>query len=298
MKASLLLTVLALVGSIASAGCSVTVDINDNGCKYTDHREATLALAGAKSIRVKAGAGSLDVRGQRDLTRVRATGTACANSQDLLDQVQLKTERAGDEIIVTAIIPSAGVGSSPKLDLQVDVPDNLAVTVEDPSGTADISHVASLRMKKGSGTTRITDMAGAVDLEASSGEKTLEKVAGAITVEDGSGTLIIRDAAGTVDIREKSSGELTVDGAGGAVNAGRLGSGSALFRNVKGELVIDSKSSGQVRIDGVEQNVLIRSSGSGSVDVVNVKGNLTIERKSSGSITHRNVDGTVRVPAK
>ena len=62
-------------------------------CPYEASREAVLDVAGADQLRIEAGAGSLRVEGQSGLAEVRVDGTACASSEDLLQEIQIKTKK-------------------------------------------------------------------------------------------------------------------------------------------------------------------------------------------------------------
>ena len=131
-------------------------------CPYEASREAVLDVAGADQLRIEAGAGSLRVEGQSGLAEVRVDGKACASSEDLLQEIQIKTDRQGDTLVVVAAIPdgSGWRNAHAHLDLVIAVPSSLALEVEDGSGSANFENVGALKLKDGSGEIDIRNAGG------------------------------------------------------------------------------------------------------------------------------------------
>ncbi len=255
MKSVLFILVAAVMASPLHAACI-----------GQEQREAAVSAAGIQSVRVIGRAGTLLVQGKRGLGQIRASGTACASSRQLAGEIRIGVSRSGNELTVEAVIPEGesggsiwpfGIGRYAKLDLVVELPDNLPVVVIDGSGEAWIRDVASADVRDGSGALEITN------------------VRGDLKVVDGSGSMVVRHVTGNVDIRD-GSGSIEVSDIGGTVRLND-GSGSMTIRNVRG-------------------SVIVESDGSGSIDVVNVGGDFIVERKGSGGITHDRVRGQVRIP--
>src|SRR5262245_43558857 len=120
---------LAWIAAAAAAG----------DCPHRAERQAAVDAAGARLVKVEAGAGSLRVEG-RSGASVAAHGTACASRSTMLDQVQLRASRHGDTVLVKTDLPENNwsFGGGAWLDLVVEVPSDVAVEVEDGSGSAEI----------------------------------------------------------------------------------------------------------------------------------------------------------------
>ena len=97
------------VCAVLSAGCEIP--LAGFTCFVTGDRQASMATSGVTEIRVIARAGSLEIAGHPNLGEVRASGTACANSQAHLDDVQLLTRRDGDIVVVETVTEQGSAGS-------------------------------------------------------------------------------------------------------------------------------------------------------------------------------------------
>lgn len=253
---------LALAAAWILTGCSVEVSgsIADN-CRFQQDRSATVAVGDAKTLSVIARAGSLRVEGRSGLNEVRVHGTACANTENLVNRVDLRAEKAGDVVRVEAIVPSASFGTSPTLDLIIEVPETMVARIDDASGEIEVLRIAG------------------VEVEDSSGSMDLAEITGPIRINDDSGDIEIRDAGGTVVVREDGSGSIRIDG-------------------VKADVQIDRDDSGDIDITDVTGSVTIDEDGSGSIDVDAIKGDFTVRRDGSGGISYRNVGGRTTIPSR
>lgn len=59
---------------------------------YTSPRDANVDARGAKTIEVRAGAGSLRIEGRTDISQVQVRGTARASSRNRLQDIKLIAE--------------------------------------------------------------------------------------------------------------------------------------------------------------------------------------------------------------
>jgi hypothetical protein len=254
MRLRLLALPLVLITASAHAGL---FDCND-----TAPRHASAALTGVEHITVIGRAGSLKVSGRSGVREVTATGTACADSKDALNQIQFGVKRNGTDLRIEAVIPehSSWLGSSSgSLDMEVVVPDSVSIDIEDGSGDTIVENVGPLKMVDGSG------------------ELIIHGVHGNADVHDGSGDLTITDVAGDLRVND-GSGEMEID-------------------HVTGNVTIDD-GSGAITVRNVQKNVTIESDGSGSVDVTDVRGDFTVENKGSGSVDYTRIGGRVSVPRR
>lgn len=231
-------------------------------CRHDAQKTATVAAAGARSLMLKVGAGSLKVEGRAGLDRVVIRGRACASSVGLLEDIQLRAERNGSEVHVESVMPDQGWTLTGEryasLDLVIEVPERMAADISDGSGFIDITNLGAVTITDGSGEITGTNLHGDVRVRDGSGGITLSDMAGAVSIHDGSGEIDLSNVGGQVEI---------VDG------------------------------SGEIEVRGARNSVRV-SDGSGSINVSDVAGNLTVERDGSGAIEYANVRGTVDIPRR
>ncbi|HET7707028.1 MAG TPA: hypothetical protein VFM36_13155 [Thermoanaerobaculia bacterium] len=229
-------------------------------CDHTAPHRLSADLKGATSVAVLARAGSLRVTGT-SAAAVTATGTACASDRDYLQGMRIEARREGSELVIEAIIPERTHifgWHEARLDMEVNVPQHVALRVKDGSGSTEIRDVGSVTVTDGSG------------------ELEIKRVRGNVEVKDGSGSLSIRTVSGDVRI-EDGSGSIEVEQIGGSVRVLEDGSGGIDIRDV-------------------ERDVTIEDDGSGGIDVDQVRGNFTVENDGSGGVQYDRVGGRVRVP--
>lgn len=228
---------------------------------HASPRSAVVDARGATKVRVDARAGSLRVEGRPGLDEVRVRGVARASDRKYLEAMRLTAERRGGEVHVAVEIPEVRVflGSVRRvLDLVVEVPEGIAVDVDDSSGEAEIRGVGALRVVDGSGGLTVEDVRGDLRVEDTSGGVSISRVAGGVWVRD-------------------SSGELSV-------------------RAVRGGVVVDRDSSGEIAIRDVDGDVLVREDGSGGIRVDGIGGSVTVQDDRSGGVRVGRVAGAVRLP--
>ncbi|MXV07651.1 DUF2807 domain-containing protein [Xanthomonas sp. LMG 9002] len=271
MRKTLILCALLSLPAVAMA----------DDCKYSEPRELKLDLAGVKTV-------LLDVQ-QNDLKLSGASagdstlrGRACASDADMLKELTLRQRHDGDTLVVTlkheGKIHGISVGNRyAYLNVAGSIPANLPVQLQLGSGDAEISGVASLDAKIGSGDLHAQGLRGAVSATVGSGDIELRKV-------------------GSVALPTLGSGDVKADQVGGDVKVGTVGSGDLTVHGVRGSVQVDSLGSGDVQLRDVGGSVAVQTVGSGDLDVGNVGGNLSVQKVGSGDVTHRGVRGSVNLP--
>jgi Putative adhesin len=230
-----------------------------NDCKFTAERAASVDTTGAARIEIAARAGDLELRPAGTKT-IAARGRACASSEEYLAKTNVRARRDGDVVRVYVEVPDplTGLGNVyARLDLTVDVPAGLPVTLTDSSGDVTIDRVQVVR---------ITD---------SSGDLVARNLPADVEIGDSSGDIRVENAAGRVQITD-SSGDIVVRGAR--------------------EVVIPSDSSGAIRIEQVSGNVRIENDSSGDVTIADVGGSFELVADSSGDVNVSEVRGAVSLP--
>lgn len=231
-------------------------------CDHTAERSARLAASASDVLHVRARSGSLRIESRPGLSEVRARGRACASSEELLGALTIEAQR-GDgrvRIDVPEVEMDFGLGGRryARLDLVIEVPENIEAEVEDGSGEIDIRGVGRLRLVDGSGEVYLEDIRGDVDVEDGSGELSVDNVQGHVVIDDDSGELRVTRVTGDVRV-DDDSGEIDI-------------------RDVTGSVTVDD--------------------GSGDIDVDNVGGDFTVIDGGSGDIDYRNVQGRIDIPRR
>jgi Toastrack DUF4097 len=246
---------LALLGLLS---LPVTTFADDGNCRYTVRHRATLDAAGATKVEVMARAGSLRVKPDPGGALV-AEGKACASSQALLDEIQLRTRREGDVLRVFVQMPGEMQGMGifyASLDLVISVPGDLPVDITDTSGEMTVDRVRLERIRDSSGDIVVRNVRGDFEIEDSSGDLRIEDAEGKVQIDDSSGDIVVRGAAG-VHIVVDSSGDIDIE-------------------RVSGDVRVERDSSGDILIAGVGGNVEVLADGSGKVRVSDTKGTIRV----------------------
>jgi hypothetical protein len=227
-------------------------------CAHSAERRARVDTAGATSVLVNARAGDLSIRPTTG-TGLEAHGKACASSDKLLRQTDVRVQRNGTVIEVDVSVPDAMVGIGifySRLDLTVDVPAGLPVEVNDSSGDIEAHGIRLAKVTDSSGDITLRNLKGDVEIWDSSGDVRVDDVAGRVLVRDSSGDILISGAADVV-IPSDSSGDITV-------------------RRVTGSVRIEQDSSGDIRIADVGHDFTLLGDSSGEVNVERVKGKVQL----------------------
>ncbi|UCH96191.1 MAG: hypothetical protein JSV88_04860 [Candidatus Aminicenantes bacterium] len=241
-----------------------------NAFSYQAEKEFNLNLQaeGIEMFEIDCGAGYLKVKGVEGLKQIEVDATLVTKGIDDDDleefknkYVKLKLEQDGKKARLISEIKSGFSVSSlfkrkeARINLEVRIPKNLDLEIDDGSGSIEISDVnGNVKLDDGSGSIEVANIKGWVNIEDGSGTTIVENIGGKVTVNDGSGTVKITDVEGDVDVDDSS--------------------GTVSIYNIKGSVVVDDGSGGIV-IDGVDKDVYIKSAGSGSLTIRNVKGKVT-----------------------
>ncbi len=212
---------------------------------YTEERELNTPVNGASEFRIDAGAGSLAVTGVDGLDSVEVMATIGVDgvrnddkARELLEKrLTLELKRRGDTVVLVSDF-DGGMwrgGREAWVQLVVRMPSDLALSVDDGSGSINIDNVrAAVRIDDGSGSIKI-------------------RTVGSLEIDDGSGSIVAEDVTGDVDIID--------------------GSGSITVAGVTGSVTIDD-GSGSINVSDVQENLKIEDAGSGSVNIKNVAGSV------------------------
>jgi len=250
---------------------------------YQEVKELSLPAEGIKNLEIRCGAGSLEVVGREDLQEIQVTAEIVVKGEReekakkfIRERMKLSLDKIGEK----AVLVSKFKQSHPVLfsfrekliNLTVNVPKNMPLTIDDGSGWIRIENIAgNVDIDDGSGSMRIVNVTGELHLEDGSGDIRAEKIKGNMEIDDGSGEIELRDISGDVKV-DDGSGEIDMVEIFG--NASIVdGSGSIYVKDVQGDVEV-SDGSGSINIDGVERDVTIKRDGGGGVNIKNVKGRI------------------------
>lgn len=223
-------------------------------CDHKAERSLSEDLAGIEKVVLKARAGDLSVR--VDGTSFRAAGEACASKASVLEGIQLRSERRGEVLTVEVVVPETkGWNQQARLDLDVSLPADMPLDIDDSSGDVTVSGARLGRVEDGSGDLRFQGTHGNLQLEDGSGDVRIDGHHGDVKLKDGSGSIRVTDLDGSVLVDQDGSGDLTMERIAGSVKVEDDGSGDIEVAEVGGDFIVRSAGSGSVRHDGVAGKV-------------------------------------------
>lgn len=250
------------IATIAASSAVTLPAAQQRECRHEAIRSVTLAATAQDRLDLIARAGSLRVIGRAGLSEVRVRGRACASSEDLLEQLQIETERSGNAVRVEAAeVESSGFSLGNRyhyLDLEIEVPAGMAADIQDGSGEIWLEDLGSVDLTDGSGELQVRDLTGDLSINDGSGQVEVHGVAGDVNVEDGSGEILVEGVGGSVTVHD---------------------------------------GSGQIEITDVEGSVRV-TDGSGEINVNDVRGDFIVDQDGSGAVVYNDVAGRVDIPAR
>jgi len=232
-------------------------------CAYERELEVALNLDGSEQLSIAAAAGDLKITGHAGSSEARIRGKVCASKEEWLEQSSIDTGGGRDASIVVSLPTTDNswslLGSSyVYMDLEIDVPADIALDVRDSSGDIEIDGTGAVRVKDSSGDLEIDNVHGDVVLEDSSGDIDLAAITGNVTVrQDSSGDIDGRRIEGSVRIEKDSSGDIR-------------------FRDVRDDFVVERDSSGDITADTIGGDFRVLKDGSGEVRSNDVSGEVEI----------------------
>ncbi|MDE2156378.1 MAG: DUF4097 family beta strand repeat protein [Xanthomonadaceae bacterium] len=232
-------------------------------CQYEAPRHLQLDLAGVRAVQIDVHGHDLHVTGSDSAKGLSLQGRACASDKAALDGLLVTQHREGDQLLIDlgggSHFSFHLFGSSyADLDVSVQLPAGMPVTVNVGSGDADVS-----------GMQQVQGMVGSGDLHA-------KRISGKFTASVGSGDVNAQDI-GSLALGSVGSGDATVEGIHGDATLGSIGSGDVVLRKVGGSVHADTL-------------------GSGDFSVSDVAGDFSLGAKGSGDVSHSGVKGKVDVP--
>ncbi len=207
-------------------------------------KQQSFQASGVADARLETGAGSLTIIGRPGAATIEVTAEykARASSQQdiqrILDNLKLTMELRGSTFFLKSehLNQWNWSGDSGSIDLTITMPPAIALSVDDGSGSIEIS-----------------GMARDIAIDDGSGSIEIREIQGSLTIDDGSGSIHVVDVTGNLDI-DDGSGEIDVRSVRGSVRVSD-GSGSIDVQNVTGDLIVALDGSGSIRYRDIQGNV-------------------------------------------
>ncbi len=267
-------------------------------CDAEREIDRQISITGISALRVNVLAGYLSIL-PTDNSEVRFLGTACTDSEQWLDDMQVDVGVEGSVLEITVIIPYDDRDFDAEyayMDVDLSLPPGLSTGIRDSSGDISIEDVSITRLDDSSGDIRIRRNHTGLVITDSSGSMELRDIGGDLEITDSSGDIDIRQVQGSVHIPRDSSGRIDIEAVRGRVVIGRDGSGDIEVEDIMSSVTVGSDGSGDIRIHHVGSDVTIGGDGSGLLSISDIAGNLLIEGKGSGDIRTRRIEGSVSLP--
>ncbi len=242
----------------------MAADLQAWGCDFERELDETLDVSDSQSLAISAAAGDLRIVGVSGSDEVKISGKICVSREDWLDEASLETT-SGDQAEISVVLPDLGSSWSlwrdlyAYMDLELEVPDGLALQLQDSSGDMEVEGIYSLSVKD------------------SSGDIDIRNVAGLVEIRDSSGDIEVRGLHGDFTIISDSSGDIH---------------GSDIDGNVR--VMVDS--SGEIWFTEVRKDFVVERDSSGDIVAENIGGDFTVLRDSSGDIRSRDINGETTIP--
>jgi hypothetical protein len=235
-------------------------------CKYEKDIEKTLDLSSSDVLKITAAAGDLEIAGVSGTDQAVIRGKACASKQEWLDESGVSITE-GRSAAISVDLPKTDGGwtsfmnNYASLDLEIQVPQDLAIEVRDSSGDIFIENAALTRLKDSSGDIEVEDARSSVSISDSSGDIEIDRITGNITIEaDSSGDIELNDVTGSVLVKRDSSGDIDV-------------------AHVSSDVVVERDSSGHISATDVDGDFRVLKDGSGGISSSDIQGEIDIPKK-------------------
>ncbi len=231
-------------------------------CQYEAPRNLQLDLAGVRAVQIELHAQNLHLSGSDSAKGLALSGRACASDKAALANLQVTQRREGDQLLLDVggdnhFTFNLFGSSYAYLDITLQLPASLPVTLRVGSGDATVSGLRQLQSQVGSGHLHVRQIA--------------DKFGASV----GSGDVDATDI-GSLDLGSVGSGDFKAEGIKGAAKVGSIGSGDVVLHKVGGSVGVDTLGSGDLTVSEVAGDFSLGAKGSGDVNHSGVKGKVSV----------------------
>ncbi|GAA6203259.1 MULTISPECIES: hypothetical protein [Thalassotalea] len=257
------------------SGC-VVIASSPSRADFHMQKELSIDASELTALDIETGSGSLSVIGNAELTEIRVTADIYTDKK-YTDNYELTLNKSGNSGYFVAKNHSTSgfwVGDSPHIDVVIQLPKSMSLTIDDGSGDIDVQNLnGQLDIKDGSGGLLVKDINGDININDGSGEIDVSQITGNLKIIDGSGEINIHEIKGNLNV-DDGSGTIYASNIDGSADFDD-GSGDLTVKEITGMVTIDD-GSGSITVDNAG-GLKILESGSGGLKVKNVKGGFNID---------------------
>jgi hypothetical protein len=190
---------------------------------YTENRDLEVTAEDVDLLEIDAGAGEIVILGDAQATSIVVRAVIRVDDDEAAARkliaknlvLQLETKR-GTATLLSYFDQHFWRSHDAVIDLEVRVPQGLAlfvddgsgamriadvlgdVRIDDGSGSIDVSHAVNVTIDEGSGSIKISSATGDVRIDDGSGDINIRDVAGSVTIDGGSGSVLLADIRGAI----------------------------------------------------------------------------------------------------
>ena len=211
---------------------------------YTEDRSLELPAADVQSLEIEAGAGSLEVTTSDELDSIQVQAQIRIGDADedearelIESDMRLTLEKRADTAVLNAFFDHGmwNSGWNSSIDLTVQMPQGLALMIDDGSGPISVdAPLSELLIDDGSGPIQVL-AAGKTVIDDGSGSIRASGIVGEISIDDGSGDIVVRNVEGSVII-DDGSGSINVSDVSEDLTIVDDGSGSLRLSDIRGQV--------------------------------------------------------------
>jgi hypothetical protein len=252
-------------------------------CAFQEPRNLDIDAGGVRTLEAKLDSTDLRVVGDPGVKRIEVRGRACASAQNRLGEISLEQRRDGDT--VTLMPHSAdhmtfnAFGSDyAYLDVEVRIPQSMAVRIRSTSGDVEARHLSTLDFSGHSGDLIADHVDGELRVEVHSGDVKAREIGRLEVVRSGSGDIVATQVRDDIHVGHVGSGDLNFTEVGKGVHVESIGSGDVTVHRAGGTVQIDSIGSGDVNGNDIDGDFIVKSAGSGDIHHGTVRGKVSVPR--------------------
>ena len=235
--------------------------------EYSDVRELKLNSDNLEGFYADTASGYLKITGNDEIDQIIVKATIRIDTKSsfddedaenyIKDKLVLKLSESGSKGKLLVKFESNGFNFSNlnrQVDLDIQMPSNLFLDVEDGSGFITINNMKKgVVIDDGSGSIELTDSNGKISIKDGSGSVMVKQVEGDISIDDGSGSIDVSVVKGNIDI-EDGSGSIEISDITGSVRIDD-GSGSIDVSRVSNDFTLIDDGSGSVHLSGIDGDI-------------------------------------------
>jgi|GEM_PF-4635308 len=184
-------------------------------------------------LRIQSASGRVVVRGTAQTETVRIGIRACASTPEQLHSIQVDATETAGRLEVSLDIGDRYWSDGTSVDLELEVPQEMAVDVTDGAGSLWVANVHELFVKDRTGEIAVAGVSNGAFVSDGAGSLRIGAVGGDLSIVDQAGSIVVSGVGGSVWIAD-GAGLLSVSQVEGDLTLWWKGSGKVRIANVKG----------------------------------------------------------------